>query len=816
MEELFRDLKQGVRLLARKPGFAATVVVTLALGIGANTVIFSLVNALLIRPLPVADPGSVVSVFTSYAGGARHGITSYPDYEDLRDRNELLSGLAAQTYAPMGLGGADQPEVVMGQLVSWNYFSVLGVQAHLGRTFLPEEEETPGSHPVAVLSHRIWKRRFGSDPGITGTTVLINAHPFTVVGVAPRGFTGTSVLVTPDVWVPLMMVDQAFPYAVNLGGRFDPWLFLIGRLKPGLGLAQAQAGLEVLAANLERQHPDEYAGKSVTVVEADRTRILPDATTDVAEKLMAIVMGVVGLVLLTACFNVAGLQLVRAVERQREIALRFSLGASRGRIVRQLLIESTVLSAMAGAAGWLIATWAVGLLSVLQLPVDFPLEIDLGLDRTVLAFTALLSVLTGVLFGLAPAVMAVRRRRLASLGDQSRSVTQSRVRARLQSTLVIAQVALSLVLLVSAGLFLRSLGNTLAVDPGFELRDGLILPVNLGFSQYDEARGRAYSRELVDRIGSLPGVRRAALAAFLPLGLNHGHHEVSIEGYERRPGESMLMKRNMVDPGFFETMGIPIVKGRPITEQDRAEGQPVAVVNETLARRYWPGADPLGKTLRADLGTPRVVVGVMKDGKYGSLAEEPQPYLCIPMAQAPYQKRFHVVVQADGDPRALIQPVLHETRQMNPNLPVSGIATMSRHLSLSLGGARALAGLVGSFGLLALALALVGVYGVMSYSVSRRTQEFGIRMALGARGAAIIGMVLGQGLRMTMIGIVAGLLLALGVTRVLSGFLHEVSPLDPAVFGAVSLALAAVALLACFLPARRAASVDPTAALRAE
>ncbi len=812
---LWRDVRYGSRMLIRHPGFTLVAVISLALGIGANTTIFSVVNALLLRPLPVEEPERLVSVFTSYVGGHRYGITSYPDYEDLRDRNDVFADLAAETYAPMGLGRMDRSEVVLGQVVTWNYFSVLGVQASLGRTFLPEEDRTAGSHPVALLSHRIWQRLFESDPLITGQSVQINGHPFTVVGVAPEGFTGTSVILAPDVWIPVMMAAQALTYSPKLDGRADPFLHLIGRLKSGVTRARAQTAARRVGAVLEQEYPGSNSGKSFTLVAAGKNRFGSGTTDDVAA-FMTVMMGVVGLVLLIACFNVANLSLAKATGRQREIALRHSLGASRWRITRQLLTESMLLSVLAGAVGLLIALWRSDLLVAVRPPIPLPLEIDLSPDRRVLAFTGLLAVVTGMLFGLAPAVQTLRPGQFAALRDQAHVLSYGRSTSRLRSSLVVLQLAFSLVLLISAGLFVRSLRNVLTVDPGFDLRSGLILPVNLGFGQYDENEGRLLFQRLVDRVESMPGVHSTALAAFLPLGVGHGHHDVVIDGYEPRPDESTLVKRNIVGPGYFETMGIPVVSGRGIGERDLENTEPVAVINETMARRYWPGEEALGRTIRVDRGIPRVVVGVIKDGKYDTLDEAPQPYLVLPMRQVEFIRRFNLVVGTTGDPRPMMEQVLAEARRLDPNLPFENIATLPQYLELSVGSVKTPAMLVGAFGLLAMVLAMVGVYGVTSYTVSQRLHEFGIRMALGAQHGAIVSMVVKRTLWTTVIGIAAGLALAFGATRVLSAFLYGVSTLEPVIYAAVAVGLLAVAQLACYMPARSAGKVSPMVTLRAQ
>jgi predicted permease len=782
---------------------------------GANTTIFSVVNALLIRPLPVEEPERLVSVFTTYVGGDRYGITSYPDYEDLRDRNDVFTDLAAETYAPIGLGGTDRSEVVLGQVVTWNYFSVLGVQAVLGRTFLPEEDRVAGSHPVALLSHRIWQRLFESDPLITGQTVQINGLPFTVVGVAPEGFTGTSVILAPDVWVPVMMAAHALTYSPQLDGRADPFLHLIGRMKPGVPRARAQTAVRRVGAVLEQEYPGSNSGKSFTLVAAGKNRFGSGTTDDVA-RFMTVMMGVVGLVLLIACFNVANLSLAKATGRQREIALRHSLGASRWRITRQLLTESMLLSVVAGAAGLLFALWMSDLLVAVRPPIPLPLEIDLFPDRRVLAFTGLLALVTGVLFGLAPAVQTLRPGQFAALRDQAHVLSHGRSTSRLRSSLVALQLALSLVLLVSAGLFVRSLRNILTVDPGFDLRSGLILPVNLGFGQYDDNEGRLFVQQLVDRVESMPGVHSTALAAFLPLGVVHGHHDVVIDGYEPRTDESMLVKRNIVGPGYFETMGIPVVSGRGIGERDLENTEPVAVINETMARRYWPGERALGRTIRADRGIPRLVVGVIKDGKYDTLDEVPQPYLVLPLRQVELTRRVNLVVRTAGDPRPMMEQVLAEARRLDPNLPFENIATLPQYLELSLGSVKAPAMLVGAFGLLAMVLAVVGVYGVTSYTVSQRLHEFGVRMALGAQRRVIVSMVVRRTLPTTVIGVAAGLALAFGVTRVLSALFYGMSTVEPVIYAAVAAGLLAVAQLACYIPARSAGKVSPTVTLRTQ
>jgi putative ABC transport system permease protein len=815
MRGFWQDLRYGFRQLVRQRVFTLVTVLTLGLGIGANTTIFSVANALLLRPLPVTEPDRLVSVFASHVGGSRHDIVSFPDYLDLTERSTAFSGLAAHCSFGVSLRQGSGARVVMGQTVSWNFFDVLGVQPALGRAFRPEEDRTEDAHPVAILSHRVWTEHFGSDVEILGKAVFVNDRPFTVIGVAPEGFTGLSTVMTPDVWVPTVMVNQAFPYPVNLDGRGDPWLSLVGRLEPGMSMAQAQDELDRLAADLARENPDDNTGKGFTAVEVNRTRILPNQTTGTLSRFAGLLMAVAALVLLVACFNVANLSLARATGRRREIALRTAIGASRWRLVRQLLTESTLLSLLAGGAGVLMALWTTSLLSSQTLSTEFPLEVSLEPDGRVLGFAVLLSVATGLVFGLAPALQSLRFGQYAMLKEQARPAGPGHGGLLIQRALVIGQIAVSVVLLVSAGLFLAGLDRALDVDPGFSLQDGLIAPVNLGYGQYTPAEGEAFFRELKARAEALPGVRSASFVAALPLGELHGHHDFQIDGYEPGPDEHMLVKRNMLDPDYLDTMGIRVVRGRGFTRMDQADTQPVAIVNETMARRYWPDGDALGGVVRADHGVPRVVVGVIQDGKYRSLGEEPQPYLCIPLSQADYVQRRYLVVRTAADSRSLLPVLEREIRVLDPALPVS-VTTVTEMRDKTTGNARMPALLFSVFGLLALVLAMVGVYGVVSYMVSGRTHEFGVRLALGARGQEIARLVLRHTLVTAVVGIGVGSVLALGTTRLLSGFLFGVDPLNPVVFTAVCLALVGTATAAAALPARRAARLEPMTVLRCE
>jgi predicted permease len=791
-------------------------VLSLALGIGVNTSIFSLGNALLFRPLPVEAPDRLVAVFTATRGmeGNRH--TSYPDYQDLRDRSAVFSGVAAHFYHPMGLKADGQAEVVMGQTVSWNYFEVLGVKPLLGRTFLPHEDQTPDSHPVAVLSHRAWERRFGSDPEILGKTVQINSYPFTVVGVAPKGFTGLCSFLAPEVFVPIMMARRVAMFPIEFNFRNYPVIKLAARLKPGVSLAQARAATEVLAANLARQYPNDNRNKVFPMVEADRNRIGLLDTTDTHRRLFGILLAVVGSVLLIACGNVANLLLARAAGRRREIAVRLALGASRARIARQLLTESLVLAALACAAGLLLAAWTMDLLRTFQPGIiEFRLALDTSVDRRVLGYLLALGLASALLSGLAPAFAGARTGEFGALKDQTVSASRSRGKSRLQSSLVAAQLALSLVLLVTTGLCLRSLNNTLAVQPGFQASNGFVLPLNLGYSQYEEPKGRQFQRQVVERVEALPGVRSAALAVDTPLGQMHPRNGIQIEGYQSRSGESMAVRFNLVSPRYFQTLGIPVLRGRGIDERDVAGSRRVAVINETWARRYWPGQDPLGRVFRSD-GQSWEVVGMVKDGKYDSLNEAPQPYYCLPLLQTEYFRRLDLHVRSEGDPRGVIPAVLREIQQLDPNLPVSNVLTYPEFLANAIESTAGPVKLIGPFSGLALLLALVGVYGVMSYVVSQRTREVAIRMALGAGRGEILRLVLRQGALITAVGLALGLAGAFAATRVLAGFLYQVNTLDPAVFVGISAVLVAAALAACYLPALRVARVQPASALRIE
>jgi predicted permease len=816
VSNLIHDLGFAMRTLRKRPMFTAAAVVSLGLGIGANTAIFSVMHSLLVRPLGVAEPGQLVAVYTSQRGGVRHGNTSFPDYLDYRDRNDVFTGLAAHTLAPMAIGGEGSPRVVVGQLVSWNYFSVLGVEPILGRAFLPEEDVEAGASPVAILSYGTWRDLYDSDPGALGKTVRINDSPFTVVGVAPPGFVGLTPVLEPALWAPLAMATQALPYTPNIPSRVDPWLQLVGRMREGVDFSQAEAGLDLLASNMASEFPETNRNKGIILGEIDGARLISPEATAGGRNLLGVLLAVVGFVLLMACFNVANLQLARATARRREIAIRSSLGASRFRIVRQLLVESVLLALLAGGLGLVLAVFAIDALQLLQPQMEIPLQIRAGLDLPVLGFTFLLAVITGIVFGLAPALQVLRPGQSEALKEQGYAVSQARATTRIQSGLVIGQVALSLVLLAGAGLFATSLRNTLAIDPGFDLPNGVVMPMNLGYGQYDESDGRELHRQLLQRVRSMPGVENAALTAFAPLGITHGHHDVYIEGYDPAPEELMLVKRNMVSADYFDAMGIRVLRGRAIDGGDTESAEPVAMVNESMAERFWPGQDPIGRTVRADLGITYTVIGIVEDGKYASLQEAPESYLVLPLTQAEYVERMNLVVRTSGEASALASQLEAEVRRIAPGLPNPTALTSQEYLAYSIGDAKGPAVMVGAFGLLALVLAAVGLYGVMWYGVTQRTREFGVRLAFGASEREVVRSVLSKGFRTTTVGVVLGFLLALFGTRVLSGLLYGVGTLDPVVFSVVPAVLLVIGQIASYFPARHASRSDPVVVLRAE
>lgn len=815
MRTLWQDVRYGVRMLGKNPGFTAVVVITLALGIGANTTVFSITNGLLLRPLPVREPERLVALFTTDGKQSGLNTTSYPDYRDLRDRNDMFGGLAGHFYFPMSIRTSGRAEVTMGHVVSWNYFEVLGVSPAVGRAFLPDEDQTPGARPVAILSHRFWQTRFLGDPGVIGKTISVNSRRFTVVGIAPAGFTSLCTVVAPDVWVPIAMIGQILPYPINLEGRFDRWLNVVGRLKPGVSLLQAQAATNVLGANLASEFPG--AGTSVrsfSLMEADRNRLSPRDSTDGLKRISGLLSAVAGIVLLVACFNVANLQLARAVTRQREIALRLSLGASRGRLIRQLLTESLLLGLLGAAAGLVVARLGVDVLLAIRPEQVFTLEYQLGLDGRVLAFTLGLTFLASAVFGLAPAWQAIRTGHFRALKETSAS-GPGPIKARLQRALVVSQVALTLVLLVGAGLFLRSLSRTLAVKPGFDTRQGLIAEVDLGFGSYNEVQGRQFLQQLLDRVRALPGLESAALAVDVPLGQLGVTQYVEVPGYQPEPGEDMTIRRNLVSDDYFRTFGVPILQGRGIESQDTVSGRRVMVINETMARRYWPGGDALGRTVRAS-DQEWTVIGVARDGKYDRLNEAPQPYLYQALAQENFVKRLHLHARTAAEPGSWIPPVAKTIRDLDPNLPSPRVRTLPQFLEQAVEAMAGPVEIVATFGLLALALAMVGVYGVMAYTVSQRTREFGVRIALGASARGLLGLVLRQGLWLLGLGTVLGLVGAAALSRLLASLLYEISPWDPLTFVVATAGLMGAGTFASYLPARRAAQVDPMVTLRHE
>ena len=825
MGSLSQDLRYGARMLSRNPSFTFVAVLTIALGIGANTAIFSVVNALLLQSLPgVSDPARVAIIYTSDFSGSRYGTSSYPDFVDLRDQNQSFSDIAAFADSqPFHLSSGAEAERITGAAVTAGYFATLGVKTALGRPLLPEDDATT----VAVISYDLWRSRFNSASDVIGRTVQLSGRTFSIVGVAAEGFKGTGLRSSLSIWVPLTVYAQAASTASTspLLRRGSRGYFIVGRLNPGVTVEQAQANVTAIGAHLAQAYPQSNLGtlaqpdqpRPMSVVSLDQAMVGPDVR-DATKRIGGILMAVVGLVLLIACANVANLLLSRGRRRQKEIAVRLALGATRTRIVRQMLTESMLISMLGGGLGLLLALWLANELVSFDAFATF-VSLTPTLDLRVLGFTLLISLLTGALFGLAPALHASNPDLAPVLKNTDSSGKISR-RFGLRNALVVFQISISLVLLIGAGLFLRSLQKAYATDFGFDTRDALLASVDMARQGYNEAQGRNFYQQFVDGVQAMPGVRGVTLAQYIPVNAGGSRTGVYIEGYTSQPGEDLELNLNVVDANYFDTLGTPLLAGRAFGEQDTATSTKVIIINEAFARRFWPEQslqEVVGKNLSISgaRGPFYQVIGVAKTGKYRNLREAPLPFMFVALSQE-YRSRVTLLLRTAGDPARLMPALRAELQKLDKTLPLYDVKTLDEHLGRALGQERTNAWLIGSFGVLAALLAAVGIYGVMSYTVTQRTRELGIRLALGASRGDVLRLVVGRGVVLTSIGLAIGLGSALALTRVVSTLLYGVSATDPLTFVAVAIAVAGVALGACLIPARRAARVDPVVALRYE
>jgi predicted permease len=818
MRRLWQDMRYGARRLWKKPGFTLIAVLTLALGIGANTAIFTLVNAVFLQRLPVTEPARLMSVFGMDEKNRTIDFSaiSWPNFKDYRDQNDVFTGMIAFQYISLNFSGGDEPQWIYGMIVTGNYFDLLGVKAAIGRTFLPEEDRTPGTHPVVVLSYSAWQRRFGGDPTIVGRAIKLNRLDYTVVGVAAEGFKGTDAIGGVDCWVPMMMHDQVLTgvYREGFNGRRALILSVIGRLKPGVTEQQAETAMRVIGRRLEQDYPKDNDKRNVTLIPLNQSTVPPHERS-VYLRASGLMLAVVGLVLLIACANVANLLLAQAAARRKEISLRMALGASRARLIRQLLTESLMLALAGSGVGLLLAVAGRDLLWAFRPPWIGAGDLNLSFDPRVLGFTLLISLLTGVIFGLAPALQASRVELITELKEKGSQAVRGHRWLSLRNLLVVGQVALSLVALIGAGLFLRSLSNAQRINPGFETEKLLVLSFDVGVHGYDKARGMEHYRRVVERVEAIPGVISAAIASARPFALGF-MRSVFVEGQEPSGGGRGIMTIvGAVDPKYFETMSIPLVRGRNFTEADSENTPPVVVINEAMANRFWPNQDAVGKRFRFfGNDVSQEVIGVVKDTAL-RIGEVPPPVAYRSLLQDfPSWATLHV--RTAGDPSGLLATVRREVQALDRTMPLARAATISQLIGEGLWGARMGAVLLAVFGLLALILASVGIYGVLAFSVSQRTFEFGIRLALGARPSDVLRLVLGQTLTLVAAGTTIGITGGLIVTRMVTNMLYGVSAVDPVTFVGMPLLLLLVALLASYLPARRATKIDPMIALRCE
>jgi macrolide transport system ATP-binding/permease protein len=822
MPSLIQDLRYGLRMLARSPGFAAIAIITLALGIGANTAIFSAVNALFLRGMPVPNSNQLVALDFHQKKYMGLPLFSYPDLRDIRRQASASLDLFAYEFEIDGLSEGGRADQVLVNYVTGNYFTTLGVKPALGRLILPSEGKASGSDPILVLGYSYWKTHFGGDPGIIGKQVRVNGQPVTVVGVAEKGF--HSVLSELDVpaYLPINMMTAVEGLGNFLTSRGARTLFVLGRLRPGVSLQQEQASLNVIAARLSQQFPQTDLSTTISVFPQREAAINPmPGMGEYQQELIAVglFLALAILVLLLACFNVANILLVRATAREHEMAVRAALGAPRHRLIRQLLTESFLLAFVGCGAGVIVGAWGSALLGSIHVEASIPVALDFGFDWRVFAYAVGAAILAGIVVGGVPALRASRANPSDALHEGGRTVAAGH--HRLRTALVMAQVAGSIVLLIVAGLFTRSLQKAQQMDLGFNpahLVNFTMDPHEVGYS---EAQGQEFYKSLIGRIRALPGVQSASLAFTYPTSPYSDVDSIYVEGRPLPPGQPPpAIYLNHVSPDYFKTMGISILRGRAFQESDTSKAPAVAVINQTMARQLWPGEDAMGRRFTTYSGSkqPVEVVGIARDGKYGDVLAKPVPYFYLPLAQS-YISLETLQVRTLQRSGSMIPDVEKQVHDLAPGLPVFGVQTMEQTLNGGFTGFYAFhlgAYLAAALGILGLILAIVGVYGVISYSASQRTHEIGIRMALGARPRDIWKIVFGQGLGIVGVGVLIGILAAFAITRVMASFLYSVSAHDPLTYAAVSLLIAAVALLACYIPARRATKVDPMVALRYE
>jgi predicted permease len=811
---LLQDLRYALRQLRKAPGFTLTAVLTLALGIGACSTIGTWIRSTLFDPIPAVSQTS--QMITIMRGDRNEHPTppfSYPDYVELRDHAQSLSGLLGYHDDFMAITGAGKPERIYGALTSANYFEVLGVRPILGQTLLSSQANERAGVAEAVLSYVLWQNRFASDPSILGKTIEINLHPYTIVGVAPKGFQGCKSGLRTDIWIPLGMARQVWGWGWNpTGDRGVSWLNVLGVMNPGVDRRQADNELNLLMQRIVDQYPTSHQGANQ--ISSDPLWRSPFGANVYLYGTLPILLALAAVLLLLACANVANLLLVRSVSRRREFAIRLSMGASRWRLVRQLMIENLLVALAGGSVALILTMWTAKGLAAFLPATTLPLAINASLDSKVLLATILVSMLTAILSGVVPALRASALDPVNALKDEALSTSGGLQKSRLAAGLVVAQVALSLLLLTCAGLFVRSLDNAQKSDPGFDPNHVLVASFDLSPLGYSDETGIEFHRQLLVRLNALPGVESATLADFSPLSFTMHSDGVLPEGYVPRLHETIEVDRGAIAPNYLKTLKTPLLAGRDFTDQDKANSLPVAIVNQALVDRYWPGQDPIGKRIQL-YGQWISVVGVAANGKYRRMVYDPSPLVLLPMAQS-YRSEAILQIRTTGDPLALTSAVERTVAGLNPNLPLFNVSTLKESMQMGNVFERIAAVFAASFGVLALILAVVGIYAVVAYTTRQRTHEIGIRLALGADKAAIFRQILGQGLRLTLVGLVIGVAVSLYLTRFLRGLLFGVGTADWLTFLTVAVVLCLVALAACFIPARRAASVNPMQALRTE